>query len=93
MEYNPYQGSNAEHYAGGSNTFVSISGVVLKKGVPYRATVHLFNPLNNQVVATQSNDMGAYTFKGLPKGHRFTVFARDIAQVFNAVIQDNVVPK
>ena len=93
MEYNPYQGSNTEHYSGGSNTFVAISGVVLKNGVQYRAIVHLFNPLNNQVVAIQSNDMGAYTFKGLPKGHRFTVFARDIAKKLNAVIQDNVVPK
>lgn len=93
MEYNPYLGSNIEHYLGGSNTFKEISGVVMKQGVPYRAYVHLFNPTNKHTIITQSDYEGNYTFKGLPEGHGFVVFARDTTQTFNAVIQDNVVPK
>lgn len=93
MEYSPYIGSNVQNLSGGGNTYGSIKGTVKKQGRVYRSVVYLFSPIHNQILMTQTNDLGEYTFKGLPKGYKYAVFARDSAQEFNAVIQDNVVPK
>lgn len=93
MEYNPYESSNIENIAGGYNTYASISGKVTKLSQAYYSAVYLCDPLTMKTIATLSNKIGEFQFKGLPKGKSFVLFSRDINRNYNAVIQDNVVPK
>ena len=93
MEYNQFIASNNENNAGGLNTFAKISGITLRVNNPFQAIVYLFNPTSKQAFSTISGADGTYSFKGLPKGQSFLVFAQDLSKQYNAVIQDNVVPK
>lgn len=79
--------------AGCSNTYASVKGTVKKMSVGYRSKVYLYDHATNKIFKTMSDVNGEYEFTALPKGQFFSLFARDIRSKFNAVIQDNVVPK
>ena len=74
------------------DVLLKISGVTKKLGVPVSATVFLVKG-SKILLSTQSDAAGNYKFSNLIKGQAYTVFAKDSNMKFNAVIQDNVVPK
>jgi hypothetical protein len=75
------------------NSVFKIKGFLMKQGVPIVGTLHLLSIASGHVIRiSKSNPDGSYEFKGLPKG-RYIIFSRDKNKQFNAVIQDNVVPK
>jgi hypothetical protein len=74
----------------------SILGTVKKRGVPvtHPCLVVLYERGSMQVLRkTVSDSNGAYKFQGLVMAMRFLVVALDPRKQYNAVIQDNVVPK
>ena len=72
-----------------------IKGSVKKLGQQYQdATIVLCNKANLQPIAVRKPDQnGNYQFLGLNTDLKTFVVAFDKKQQFNAVIQDNVVPK
>jgi len=80
---------------GSKNTAASIKGSVKKLGQKYHeTTVVLYNKLNLQPIAVQKpNFNGDYKFLGLNTDLKTFIVALDRNQQYNAVIQDNVVPK
>ena len=80
---------------GSKNTIASIKGLIKKLGEKYQdATVVLYNKANLQPIAVRKPDHnGNYQFLGLNTDLKTFVVAFDKKQQFNAVIQDNVVPK
>lgn len=72
-----------------------IKGSVKKLGMQYQnATVVLYNKANLQPIAVRKPDQnGNYQFLGLNTDLKTFIVAFDKKQQFNAVIQDNVVPK
>lgn len=77
----------------GERTIHSIQGRVmaLSQGLSCKVTLHDRNT-RNVLRSTISNTDGSYSFTGLPLG-KFFVIALHPASQYNAVIQDNVVPK
>lgn len=75
-------------------TYVSISGSVKELGKNIRARVYLFNRnnLNTPRVASSSQN-GDYCFKGVCLNAEYLILSKHPIKKFNAVIQDNVVPK
>lgn len=73
----------------------SIEGSVKKNGNQYRnALLVLFNAKNFMPIAAKSPDTdGKYSFAGLNTELKTFIVAFDNKKQFNAVIQDNVVPK
>ena len=73
----------------------SIKGSVEKLGQKYQnATIVLFGKNNLQAIAIRKPDSeGDYQFNGLGANLKTFIVAFDQNQQFNAVIQDNVVPK
>ena len=72
---------------------LSIKGQVRETGIPMPCRVRIFEKLSGRLVAdilTDSN--GFYEFDHLTKT-KFFIVAHHPASQFNAVIQDNVVPK
>lgn len=80
---------------GDKNTTASIRGSVKKMGVEYHdATILLYSRTNMQPIAVRKPDQnGNYQFLGLNTDLKTFIVAFDRKQKFNAVIQDNVVPK
>lgn len=78
-----------------TGTVASIKGTVKKLGGQYsHAMIALFNKSNCQLISsTQPTDDGSYKFLGLHDRLKTFVVAFDSKNQFNAVIQDNVVPK
>lgn len=72
-----------------------IQGSVKKIGQQYQdATVALYNKANMLPIAIRKPDQnGDYQFLGLNTDLKTFIVAFDQKQQFNAVIQDNVVPK
>ena len=72
-----------------------ITGSVKKLGEKYQdATIVLYNKTNLQPIAIKKPDEnGNYKFLGLNTDLKTFVVAFDKNRQFNAVIQDNVVPK
>ena len=72
-----------------------IKGQTRKLSVRYKdALVILYNKANLQPIAVQRPDEnGNYSFLGLNTNLKTFVVAFDRKQQYNAVIQDNVVPK
>lgn len=72
-----------------------IQGSVKKIGNQYKdAIVVLYNKANLQPIAVRKPDEnGNYKFLGLNTDLKTFIIAFDKKQQFNAVIQDNVVPK
>ena len=80
---------------GTKNTVASIKGSIKKLGVNYQnATVALYNKSNLSLIALRKpNSNGAYGFGGLNNSLNKFILAFDNTRQYNAVIQDNVVPK
>jgi len=80
---------------GSKQTVASIKGVIKKQGVQYaNPTVVLYNKANLQPISLRKPDqLGNYQFFGLNTDLKTFIVAFDKNQQFNAVIQDNVVPK
>lgn len=72
-----------------------IKGTTKKLGDRYNgALVALYSKVNFQPIAmTRSDQNGTYEFLGLNTDLKTFIVAFDKNQQFNAVIQDNVVPK
>lgn len=72
-----------------------IKGSTKKLGQQYQdATLVLYNKVNLQPIAVRKPDQnGNYQFLGLNTDLKTFIVAFDKKQQFNAVIQDNVVPK
>lgn len=72
-----------------------VAGSVKKLGQQYKdATIVLYNKTNLQPIAIRKPDQnGNYQFLGLNTDLKTFIVAFDKKQQFNAVIQDNVVPK
>lgn len=72
-----------------------VKGTTRKLGQQYKdAIVALYNKANLQPIAVRKPDMnGNYQFLGLNTDLKTFIVAFDKKQQFNAVIQDNVVPK
>ncbi len=72
-----------------------VKGSVKKLGEQYKdATIVLYNKANLQPIAVHRPDQdGCYQFLGLNTDLKTYIVAFDRKQQFNAVIQDNVVPK
>lgn len=72
-----------------------IQGSIKKLGQDYQdATIVLYNKGNLQPIAIQKPDAnGSYRFLGLNTSLNTFIVAFDQKQQYNAVIQDNVVPK
>ena len=73
----------------------SVKGSVKKLGQNYQnASVVLYNKANLQPIAIRKpKENGDYSFMGLTTDMKTFVVAFDANKQFNAVIQDNVVPK
>lgn len=72
-----------------------VTGSVKKLGQQYQnATIVLYSKANLQPIAVRKPDQnGNYHFLGLNTDLKTFIVAFDQKQQFNAVIQDNVVPK
>lgn len=80
---------------GVKNTVAGIKGSTKKLGQEYQdATIVLFSSGNLTPIAVcKPSENGNYQFLGLNTDLKTFVVAFDKNQQFNAVIQDNVVPK
>lgn len=78
-----------------SLVIAKIAGSTRKLGDAYRnATVILYNKADLQPISIRNPDQnGNYVFLGLSTNLKTFIVALDQNQQFNAVIQDNVVPK
>lgn len=76
-----------------SNKGLSIKGVVKEVGAPIPCRLRLFEKISGRMVAETVTDMnGFYEFDHLTR-IKFFIVAHHPLATFNAVIQDNVVPK
>lgn len=87
--------SNLLQSIGTGPIVAKIKGSVKKLGQQYQdAIVVLYNKANLQPIAARKPDInGDYQFLGLNTDLKTFIVAFDKNQQFNAVIQDNVVPK
>lgn len=76
----------------GINGF-SIKGQVQEKSIPIPCRVRLFEKLSGKLIADKStNSIGFYEFNNLTQT-KFFIVAHHPKNQYNAIIQDNVVPK
>jgi len=76
-----------------SNKGLSIKGVVNETGTPIPCRLRLFEKISGRMlVETVTDQNGAYEFDHLTMA-KFFIVAHHPTSKFNAVIQDNVVPK
>ena len=78
------------------NSRAVIKGAVFIQGSATikRHPVYLYDRDSMRLLqATRCDQNGNYSFHFLNPNSKFTVISKDIDQQFNAVIQDNVVPK
>ena len=77
------------------SVIAKITGSIKQLGSQYRhATVALYSKLNLQpIVIVNPDENGNYSFLGLNSTLKTFIVAFDNQQQYNAVIQDNVVPK
>ena len=73
----------------------NIQGQVQELGISSsRVTVALYNKANlSPITVSRTNELGEYQFLGLNTSLNCCVVAFDITKKYNAVIQDNIVPK
>ncbi len=76
-----------------SDQGLSIKGTVKQKNIPIPCRVRLFEKLSGRMIADVLTDnVGNYEFNHLTQA-KFFLVAHHPKNQFNAVIQDNVVPK
>lgn len=95
MHSSNFMSGNYYSSFGENQTIASIMGSVKKLGQNYQnATVVLYSKANLQPIAIRKpKENGDYSFIGLTTDMKAFVVAFDANKQFNAVIQDNVVPK
>ena len=95
MHSSNFMSGNYYSSFGENQTIASIRGSVKKLGQQYQdAAIALYNKANLQPIAVRKPDQnGNYQFLGLNTDLKTFIIAIDKKQQFNAVIQDNVVPK
>lgn len=72
----------------------SIKGTVEKTGITFPCRVTLLErPTDRLIAQVMTDNLGNYAFNNLSAAFEFTVLAHDHQRQYNAVIQDNVVPK
>ena len=72
----------------------SIIGTVKQKNIPYQAIVQLYERGTGILIDQKPSDAdGGYRFSNLSKNYEYMLVAKDIQRIYNAVIQDMVVPK
>lgn len=72
---------------------LSIKGQVKEVGAPIPCRLRLFEKISGRIISeTVTDPNGFYEFDNLTKT-KFFIIAHHPASQFNAVIQDNVVPK
>ena len=73
----------------------SIQGSVLELSNPLKSpsAVRCYNRVSGSLECEIRNVTAGYVFHGLNALHAYTIVAIDPLRRFNAVIQDNVVPK
>ena len=93
--YQAMQSSNLLQSISVGSVIAKVAGSVKKLGQQYEdATLVLYNKANLQPIAVRRPDQnGNYQFLGLNADLKTFIVAFDKKQQFNAVIQDNVVPK
>ena len=75
------------------HNFGKVAGTTYQKGMPISARVKVFSRHNvNAFADLISNSNGSYSLY-LPVFKSYTIQALNLKSQFNAVIQDNVVPK
>lgn len=91
----PLPSTNSLQNISPSPAAAKVKGSIRKLGQQYQnATVVLYNKANLQPIAIRKPDQnGNYQFLGLNTDLKTFIVAFDQKQQFNAVIQDNVVPK
>lgn len=73
---------------------MSISGVVMEQNIPCVAIVRCYEKKTGRLLdQTLSNPDGYYKFTGLTRKNECFIVSHNLSGSFNAVIQDNVVPK
>ncbi|WP_034171140.1 hypothetical protein [Acinetobacter sp. YZS-X1-1] len=73
---------------------LKITGHTNELGQPHQCRVDLYSKSGKKLVATTISDsQGNYEFKGLAANIKFFLITHHPSSRFNAVIQDNVVPK
>lgn len=78
---------------GSSSRITVIAGVVMELGSPVVREVRAYSRENGSLLeSTNSDENGQYKMY-LPYGLAYTIVSIDTNKKFNAVIQDNVVPK
>lgn len=71
-----------------------IKGILEKQGIPTQGFVSLHERISGVLVDRAQADInGSYRFNNISNKFKYFVYAHDINNQFNAVIQDNVVPK
>ena len=70
-----------------------ISGTVFELGIPVSRDVKVYSRSNGVLLATTTSDESGHYKIYLPYDGAYTVISKDPHKKFNAVIQDNVVPK
>lgn len=70
-----------------------ISGHVYELGVPVSRRVNIYNRINGMLIATIVSGEDGYYRVNAPLIQAYTITSIDPNRQFNAVIQDNVVPK
>lgn len=84
-----YAVNQTQSYTGGK-----ITGQVKKLGLVYPCFVSIHERVSRKIIELKQTDKhGNYAFENLNTNFKFFVVAIDHASQFNAVIQDNVVPK
>lgn len=91
-------GSSAVYFKAQDSVYGSeygvVSGVVQINGVNAQAIVRCYEKSTGRLLKqTISGENGFYSFKGLLRNTKYFVLAHNLERQFNAVIQDNVVPK
>lgn len=73
---------------------LAIRGVVEEQGRPLHCRVDLYEKKSRKLVFSHvSDDLGRYEFNALSSSFKYFVVTHHPTSTFNAVIQDNVVPK
>ncbi len=71
-----------------------IKGTTKKQGVSISCLVRVYEKSSGRLIDQQLSDQyGFYQFMNLKKSAQYLILGFDPNQNFNAVIQDNVVPK
>lgn len=76
-----------------TDSFGRVAGTTYQQGVPISARIKIMSRHNlNGLADLKSDSSGAYSIY-LPRFAKYTIFSLSPSGKFNAVIQDNVVPK